>query len=144
MAIEGPAIAADPQSPSDPIEGRLASPSGREETTRLATHPLVEEALEAHARDALGRAYYEHGAAPGSGYGNGCPPGRMRVAEGLVGSAVIRSAGRRPAIKATNFEGRPRAAVRAEPYRNSEARNGLHTEPTDDARRIGISSSSGT
>ncbi len=59
------------QSFCDLIEGRLSSPDGRAELVRLATRLIVEEALEAESRDAVGRAYYEHGAAPGQGSRNG-------------------------------------------------------------------------
>ena len=45
------------QSLSELIEGRLASPDGRAELVRLATRLIVEEALEAECRDALGRDY---------------------------------------------------------------------------------------
>jgi hypothetical protein len=34
-------------------------------------------AKEAESRDAVGRAYYEHGAAPGQGYRNGVRTGRL-------------------------------------------------------------------
>jgi len=36
----------------------------RADLVKLATRLIVEEALEAESRDALGRAYYEHGAKP--------------------------------------------------------------------------------
>ena len=49
------------QSLSDPIEGRLASPDGRAEQVKLATGLIVEEALEADSRGALGREYHESG-----------------------------------------------------------------------------------
>ena len=42
------------QSLSDLIEGRLSSPIGRAELVRLATRLIVEEALEAESRDAVG------------------------------------------------------------------------------------------
>ena len=57
---------------SELIEGRLSSPDGRSELVKLATRLIVEEALEAESRDALGRDYFEHGA----------EPGRMRSASG--------------------------------------------------------------
>lgn len=49
------------------IEGRLSSPDGRSELVQLATRLILEEALEAEARDALGRDYYERGAEDGPG-----------------------------------------------------------------------------
>lgn len=82
------------QSLSDLIEGRLSSPDGRGELVRLATRLIVEEALEAESRDAVGREYYEHGARPGRGYRNGSRPGRLKTAEGLVAYAAPQIAGR--------------------------------------------------
>ncbi len=82
------------QSLSDLIEGRLSSPDGRAELVRLATRLIVEEALEAENRDALGREYYEHGASPGQGYRNGSRTGRLKTAEGLIEYAVPQIAGR--------------------------------------------------
>jgi len=82
------------QSLCDLIEGRLSSPDGRGELVRLATRLIVEEALEAESRDAVGRGYYEHGARPGQGYRNGSRPGRLKTAEGLVEYAAPQIAGR--------------------------------------------------
>lgn len=82
------------QSLSDLIEGRLSSPDGRADLVRLATRLIVEEALEAESRDAVGRDYYEHGAAPGQGYRNGSRTGRLKTAEGLIEYATPQIAGR--------------------------------------------------
>jgi transposase-like protein len=82
------------QSLSDLIEGRLSSPDGRAELVKLATRLIVEEALEAESRDALGREYYEHGAEAGRGWRNGVRPGRLKTAEGLVEYAAPQIAGR--------------------------------------------------
>ena len=82
------------QSLSDLIEGRLSSPDGRAELVRLATRLIVEEALEAESRDAIGRDYYEHGAAPGQGYRNGSRTGRLKTAEGAIEYAAPQIAGR--------------------------------------------------
>jgi len=82
------------QSLCDLIEGRLSSPDGRAELVKLATRLIVEEALEAEARDAVGRDYYAHGAAPGQGYRNGIRPGRLKTAEGLIEYAAPQIAGR--------------------------------------------------
>jgi putative transposase len=76
------------------IEGRLASASGREELVKLATRLIVEEALEAEAGDAIGRDYYEHGAAPGQGYRNGNRTGRLKTAEGFMEYSTPQVAGR--------------------------------------------------
>ncbi|MFQ5521547.1 MAG: IS256 family transposase [Candidatus Methylomirabilia bacterium] len=78
----------------DLIEGRLISADARSELIRLATQLIAEEALEAEQRDALGRDYYEHGAAPGGGYRNGTRKARLKTAEGLVEYAVPQVAGR--------------------------------------------------
>jgi len=81
------------QSLSDLIEGRLSSPDGRSELVKLATRLIVEEALEAEVRDALGRDYYERGGADGQGYRNGVRSGRLKTAEGLIDFAAPQVAG---------------------------------------------------
>ena len=81
------------QSLSELIEGRLASPDGRAELARLATRLIVEEALEAECRDALGRDYYERGAEECRGYRNGVRTGRLKTAEGLIDFAAPQVAG---------------------------------------------------
>lgn len=82
------------QSLSDLIEGRLSSPDGRSDLVRLASRLIIEEALEAEQRDALGREYYEHGAEAGQGYRNGVRPGRLKTAEGFVEYTAPQTAGR--------------------------------------------------
>ena len=82
------------ESLSDLIEGRLSSSDGRAALVKLATRLIVEEALEAESRDALGRDYYEHGASPGQGWRNGVRMGRLKTAEGLVDYAAPQIAGR--------------------------------------------------
>ena len=77
MSKRAPGSMRTRQSLSDLIEGRLSSPDGRAEPVRLATRLIVEEALEAESRDAVGREYYEHGAAPGQGYRNGSRTGHL-------------------------------------------------------------------
>ena len=84
MGSRVPASMRTRQSLSDLIEGRLSLPAGREELVKLATRLIVEEALEAEARDAIGREYYEHGAEPGQGYRNGYRPDRLKTVEGAV------------------------------------------------------------
>src|SRR5512132_2049122 len=91
MSKRVPASMRTRQSLSDVIEGRLSSPAGREE---LATRLIIEETLEAEARDAVGRDYYEHGAAPGSGYRNGYRPGRPKTAEGAMAYSAPQVAGK--------------------------------------------------
>ena len=97
------------QSLSDLIEGRLSSPDARADLVKLATRLIVEEALEAESRDALGREYYEHGAKPGQGYRNGHRPGRLKTAEGFVEFAAPQIAGREEAFRSAirdNLKGR--------------------------------------
>jgi len=76
------------------IEGRLSSPDGRSELVKLATRLILEEALEAETRDALGRDYYEHGAEAGRGYRNGHRTARLKTAEGEIAFSVPQVAGR--------------------------------------------------
>ena len=76
------------------IEGRLSSPDGRSELVQLATRLILEEALEAEARDALGRDYDERGAEEGQGYRNGHRTGRLKTAEGAVEFSAPQIAGR--------------------------------------------------
>ena len=94
MSQRVPASMRTRQSLSDLIEGRLSSADGRAELVKLATRLIVEETLEAESRDALGREYYEHGAAPGQGYRNGVRTGRLKTAEGFVEYAAPQVAGR--------------------------------------------------
>jgi hypothetical protein len=54
---------------------------GAGQTGNAADH---RKTLEAEARDAVGRGYYEHGAEPGSGYRNGYRSGRLKTAEGVM------------------------------------------------------------
>lgn len=61
---------------------------------KLATRQIVEEALEAESRDALGREYYEHGASPGQGYRSGVRTGHLKTADGFVDCAAPQIAGR--------------------------------------------------
>ena len=115
MAKRVPASMRTRESLSDLIEGRLSSADGRAALVKLATRLIVEEALEAESRDALGRDYYEHGASPGQGWRNGVRMGRLKTAEGLVDYAA------------------PQIAGRDEPFR-SEIRESLkgHTQALED------------
>ena len=76
------------------IEERLSSPDGRSELVKLATRLILEEALEAEARDALGRDYYERGAEEGRGYRNGHRMARLKTAEGAIEFSTPQIAGR--------------------------------------------------
>ena len=71
----------------DLIEGQLSSDNGKSELVRLATRLIVEEGLEAEVREALGRAYYEHGGS-GAGHRNGVREGRLKTAEGFISYAA--------------------------------------------------------
>ena len=66
----------------------------RSELIRLAVRKIVEEALEAEVAEAVGRGYYENGAAPGAGYRNGYRRGRLRTAEGAIEYGVPQVADR--------------------------------------------------
>ena len=66
------------------MEGRSEAEDGRSELVRLAARLIIEEALVAEARDALGRGYYARGAMPGTGYRNGYRSGRVKSAEGAI------------------------------------------------------------
>ena len=94
MAKRVPASMRTRESLSDLIEGRLSSADGRAALVKLATRLIVEEALEAESRDALGRDYYEHGASPGQGWRNGVRTGRLKTAEGFVDYAAPQISGR--------------------------------------------------
>ena len=78
----------------------------RSELVKLGLRKIVEEVLEGEATDALGRDYYEHGAAPGAGYRNGYRRGRLRTAEGPIEYAVPQVADR-----AAPFVSRVRAGL---------------------------------
>jgi transposase-like protein len=56
----------------------------RSELVRLAVRLIVEEVLEAEARDKLGRERYERAEAEACGYRNGYRTGRLKTAEGAV------------------------------------------------------------
>src|SRR5512144_192978 len=94
MSKRLPASMRTRQSLSDVIEGRLSSPAGREELVKLATRLIIEETLEAEARDAVGRDYYEHGAEPGAVYRNGYRAGRLKTAEGAIDYSAPQVAGK--------------------------------------------------
>jgi putative transposase len=76
----------------------VADGDARAELVKLAVRKIVEEALEAEVAEAIGREYYENGAAPGAGYRNGYRRGRLRTAEGPIEYGV------------------PQVADRAEPF----------------------------
>jgi transposase-like protein len=66
------------------MDGRAEATDERSQLVRLAARLIIEEGLEAEATEALGRGYYEHGAAPGRGYRNGYRAGRLKAAEGEI------------------------------------------------------------
>ncbi len=94
MRTRVPASMRTRESLSALIEGRLSSPDGRSELVKLATRLILEEALEAETRDALGRDYYERGAEEGRGYRNGHRTGRLKTAEGEIAFSAPQVAGR--------------------------------------------------
>jgi hypothetical protein len=72
----------------------VADGDARAELLKLAVRKIVEEALEAEVAEAVGRDYYENGAAPGAGYRNGYRRGRLRTAEGPIEYGVPQVADR--------------------------------------------------
>ena len=76
------------------IEGEASTADGRGDLVKLATRLVLEEALEAESRDALGREYSAHGAEPGRGWRNGVRTGRLKTAEGFVEYAAPQITGR--------------------------------------------------
>jgi putative transposase len=66
----------------------------RAELIKLAVRKIVEEALEAEVSEAVGRGYYQSGAAPGAGYRNGYRRGRLQTAEGPIEYGVPQVADR--------------------------------------------------
>ena len=64
----------------------------------------MEEAL-AEVEDALGRGYYEHGAAAGAGYRNGYRTGRLKTAEGPIAYAAPQVASRQAPFRSALREG---------------------------------------
>jgi putative transposase len=57
---------------------------GKSDLVRLAARLILEEAIEGEVRDHVGRGYYEHGSAEGSGRRNGYRTGRLKTAEGEI------------------------------------------------------------
>jgi len=94
------------------IEGRLSSPDGRSELVKLATRLILEEALEAETRDAVGRDCYERGAEEGQGYRNGHRTGRLKTAEGAIEFSVPQIAGRAEPFRSDIREHGPRGGPR--------------------------------
>jgi putative transposase len=66
------------------IDGRLGTGADRSDLVRLAVQLIIEEVLEAEARDKLGRERYERAEGEPSGYRNGYRTGRLKTAEGAV------------------------------------------------------------
>lgn len=66
------------------IDGRLGTGADRSDLVRLAAQLIIEEVLEAEARDKLGRERYERTEGESSGYRNGYRTGRLKTAEGSV------------------------------------------------------------
>ena len=77
----------------------VADGDARTELIRLAVRKIVEEALEAEVDAALGRGYYEKGAAPGAGHRNGYRRGRLKTAEGPIEYGVPQVADRAEAFR---------------------------------------------
>jgi hypothetical protein len=101
-----PASERTSQKLSELLTQGVAEGDARNELIKLAVRKIVEEALEAEVAEAVGRGYYESGAAPGAGDRNGYRRGRLRTAEGAIDYGV------------------PQVADRAEPF-VSRVRAGL-------------------
>ena len=94
----------------------VADGDARTELLKLAVRKIVEEALEAEVAEAVGRGYYENGAAPGAGYRNGYRRSRLPTAEGAIeygvpsggrSAGAVRVAGARRAGGAHGRAGAP-------------------------------------
>src|SRR4030095_8901355 len=72
--------------------------NGRSELIKLAVRKIVEEALEAEGAEAVGRGYYENGAAPGAGYRHGYRRSPLGTAEGAIEYGVPQVADRAEAF----------------------------------------------
>jgi transposase-like protein len=66
------------------MDGTAEGMESNSDLVRLAARLIIEEALEAEAKDAVGRDYYARGAATGAGYRNGYRTGRLKSAEGPI------------------------------------------------------------
>ena len=64
------------------IDGRLGTGADRSDLVRLAVQLIIEEVLEAEARDKLGRERYERAEGEVSGYRNGYRTGRLKTGGG--------------------------------------------------------------
>ena len=84
----------------------VAEGDARSELIKLAVRKIVEEALEAEVAEAVGRGYYENGAARGPAIATATGASRLRTAEGAIEYGV------------------PQVADRAEPF-VSRVRAGL-------------------
>jgi transposase-like protein len=103
---ENTGLAANKPEAERDADARRGRRRRRAELLTLAVRKIVEEALEAEVREALGRGYYESGGEPGRGYRNGYRRGRLRTSEGAIEYGV------------------PQVADRAEPF-VSRGRGGL-------------------
>jgi len=72
----------------------VADGDARTDLLKLAVRKIVEEALEAEVTEAVGRGYYENGAAASAGYRNGYRRGRLPTAEGAIEYSVPQVADR--------------------------------------------------
>jgi len=120
-------------------QGVMAGEDGEGEAltsrfVRLAVRRVIEEFLEAEARDVLGRDYYRHGADE-RGYRNGYRSGRLRTAEGSVEYAAPQVSDRQ-----TPFRSRLRALLAGrtdelERLATEMYARGLSTRDIEDATR---------
>jgi transposase-like protein len=66
------------------MNGTLGTADGRGDLLKLAARLIIEEALEAEACEAVGRARYERADGEARGYRNGVRAGKLKTAEGLL------------------------------------------------------------
>jgi transposase-like protein len=66
------------------MDGTAEGNESSSDLVRLAARLIIEEALEAEAKDAVGRDCYARGASAGGGYRNGYRIGRLKSAEGPI------------------------------------------------------------
>ena len=94
MPTRIPASERTSQKLDDLLTQGVADGDARTELLKLAVRKIVEEALEAEVAEAVGRGYYENGAAPGAGYRNGYRRSRLPTAEGAIEYGVPQVADR--------------------------------------------------
>ena len=94
MEMRIPASERTSQKLNELLTQGIAEGDARSELIKLPVRKIVEGALEAEVAEAVGRGYYENGAAPGAGYRNGYRQSRLRTAESAIEYGVPQVADR--------------------------------------------------